>query len=238
MTWHAETIDPDWPYDLNATRFDLDLPTTALLVIDMSLKDVRFPPDSPLARAYPAMADYFNDRIETLVIPNTRKLIDLFRANDRPVVYTRNGTTTSSGGEATPRLRRKAPGQPAHDRTKPAYDVDPRLASTPHDLVVDKLTSGAFTASWLDHALRNMEVRCLVLTGVMTDMCVLGTARGAAELGYETLICADACATLTERAHTEGLMAHARVFGRVDDTQDVIEELNTRGECHASHAPH
>ena len=48
-------------------------------------------------------------------------------------------------------------------------------------LVVDKLTSGAFTASFLDHALRNMNITSLVITGILTDQCVLGTARAAAE---------------------------------------------------------
>jgi len=42
-------------------------------------------------------------------------------------------------------------------------------------------------------------------TGVFTDMCILGTARVASELGYKVLIAEDACATLTQRAHDEAL---------------------------------
>ena len=42
-----------------------------------------------------------------------------------------------------------------------------------------------------------MRARRRVLVGCLTDMCVLGTARGAAELGYNTLVVDDACATLT-----------------------------------------
>jgi nicotinamidase-related amidase len=225
MPWNAQEIDPDWPYDLYATRFELDAATTALLVIDMQGKDVQIAPDAPIAQQYPKMVAYFNERVDTLVVPNISKLMALFRAHDRRIVYTRNGSTTPTGDEVTPRLRRKRRGKPAYRRTSPGYDVDPRLAPAREDLVVDKLTSGAFTASWLDHALRNMEIRGLIVTGVMTDMCVLGTARAAAEIGYDTLICADACATLTERAHTEALLMHARVFGRVADTQQVIEDL-------------
>ncbi len=225
MPWNSQEIDPDWPYDLYATRFDLDATTTALLVIDMQSKDVHIASVAPTAQRYPKMAAYFNERVETLVVPNVIKLIDLFRSHDRKIIYTRNGSTTTTGDEVTPRLKRKRRGKPAYNRSSPGYDVDPRLAPTRQDLVVDKLTSGAFAASWLDHALRNMEIRGLVITGVMTDMCVLGTARAAAEIGYDSLICADACATLTERAHTEALLMHARVFGRVADTQQAIEEL-------------
>ena len=56
-------------------------------------------------------------------------------------------------------------------------------------------------------------------------MCVLGTARGAAELGYNTLVVDDATATLTQRAHDEGLLVFARTFGRVAFADDVWEEL-------------
>ena len=59
----------------------------------------------------------------------------------------------------------------------------PAIAPREDELVVDKLTSGAFNASILDHALRNMDVRDVVIVGISTDMCVHGTARVAAELG-------------------------------------------------------
>ena len=91
--------------------------------------------------------------------------------------------------------------------------------------MVDKLTSGAFNASILDHALRNMGVRDVVIVGISTDMCVHGTARVAAELGYNSLICEDACATYTARAHRDALLMHARVFGRVATTDDVLAEI-------------
>ena len=51
--------------------------------------------------------------------------------------------------------------------------------------------------------------------------------RAAAELGYNVLVVDDACATLTDRAHDEALLAHARVFGRVEYTAATIAELDT-----------
>ena len=78
----------------------------------------------------------------------------------------------------------------------------------------------------LDHALRNMGVEDLVMTGILTDMCVLGTARVASEIGYNSMICEDACATLTQRAHVDALRVHARCFGRVETADDIIIELS------------
>lgn len=230
MSWNPQAIDPDWPYDLMATSFEIDRNAIALLIIDMQAKDMRIEADSEMARRHPHVAAYWNDRIEGIVIPNIRALIDTFRAGTRKIIYTRNGHTTSTGHQVTARLKRKRLSctEPAYDRSSPGYDVEPRLAPRAEDLVVDKLTSGAFTASFLDHALRNMGIRTLIITGVLTDMCVLGTARAASELGYDTLICENACATCTQRAHTEALLVHARGFGRVTTTQQAMDELNKK----------
>ncbi len=110
-------------------------------------------------------------------------------------------------------------------RSTARYEIDERLGPGEDELVMDKLTSGSFTASWMDHALRNMGITNLVITGILSDACVLGTARGAAELGFDTMICEDACATYTLRAHTEAMLMHARMFGRVGQAEDIIAEL-------------
>jgi nicotinamidase-related amidase len=138
------------------------------------------------------------------------------------VVYTRNGAMTPSGAEMTGRLRaREAPGPDRQYRGGPAFEIAADVSPIEHELVIDKPISSAFTASPMDHALRNM-----VITGILTDMCVLVTARVAAELGYNALVCEDACATLTQRAHDEALLMHVRVFGRVSDTEDVLTEMD------------
>ena len=71
-----------------------------------------------------------------------------------------------------------------------------------------------------------MGIGDVVIVGIATDMCVFGTARVAAELGYYSLLCEDACATYTARAQEDAMLMHARVFGRVATTDDVIAELN------------
>ena len=101
----------------------------------------------------------------------------------------------------------------------------PQIAPREDELIVDKLTSGAFNSSILDHSLRNMGVSDVVIVGIATDMCVFGTARVAAELGYNSLLCEDACATYTAKAQEDAMLMHARVFGRVATTEDVIAEL-------------
>lgn len=223
MGWDIRELDPEWPFDVVGTDFRLKAKTTALLVIDIQTARSRIAPESPLARRYPELVRYFNKRLEEMVIPNTQRLLEYFRGAGMKVIFVRNGPITSSGEERTERLRKN--GASADYRGTSGYEIDPRLGPRADEVVVDKLTAGGFTASYLDHALRNMKIKSLVLSGTVTDMCVFSTARTGAELGYETLICEDACAAYTERAHKEALLMHARKFGRVGRTGDVIAEL-------------
>ncbi len=227
MSWNAREHDLEWPFDSYATDFALDPASTALMVIDIQAGSLTKDPDSELGRTHPGIVDYWNRRIRDQVLSNTRRLIESFRHRGLRVVYTRNGAMTPSGDEMTPRLRsREAPASDRQYRGGPAYEIAADVFPSEDELVIDKPISSAFTSSPMDHALRNMGVTDLVITGILTDMCVLGTARVAAELGYNALICEDACATLTQRAHDEALLMHARVFGRVSDTEDVLAELD------------
>ena len=221
MPWQAAAFDPDWPFDILGTSFTLEAPTTALLIIDMQIGQLTVP--RALAD-HNQIQQYWGTRLESVVIPRSRMLLMFFRDQGLKVAFTRNGYSTRYGHESTRRLR---PAKPLTGgfRGHPDYEVDPRLAPRDDEIVVDKLTSGGFTCTWLDHALRNMGISAVGILGVLSDMCVLGTARAAAEIGYDTLICEDACATYTQRAHDESMLMHARKFGRVAQSDDIIAEL-------------
>jgi nicotinamidase-related amidase len=229
MSWNPEEFDPEWPFDLFATHFSLDPASTALLVIDMQIGQFAVKPDSIIAQRFPQIAQYMNQRIENEVLPNIQRLIQYFREQERKIVYTRNGNVTSTADEVTERIKAKKTNDDSGEVTShhgtADYQIDSRLAPTDADLVIDKLTSGGFTASFLEHALRNMNIGTMVLTGVLTDACVFGTARSAAELGFNSLICEDACATYTQRAHEDALLMHARMFGEVDTAERVISKM-------------
>ena len=224
MSWKAEDFDSEWSYDELATKFELRKDKAALLVIDIQKGDLVRDSQSEYGIKYPHIVEYWNTRISDFVIPNTSKLISFFRELGLPVIYTRNGAMTPNGKEMAKRLRKFTKDTPF--RGKDSYEIADQIRPVENELVIDKLTSGAFNFSILDHALRNMKVEDIVIAGILTDMCVLGTARVASELGYNSVISEDACATLTQRAHVEALLMHARVFGRVETSDDIIAELN------------
>ncbi|MAE61275.1 MAG: hypothetical protein CMJ49_07950 [Planctomycetaceae bacterium] len=224
MSWNPQALDPEYPFDLFAPKFQLSKTQTALLVIDMQVEYLEITVDSPVGQQHPAIRNYFNNRVQSTVIPNTVKLINAFQDRKLRTVYTRNGCMTSTGEEMSPRLR-ALNNPPKLWRGTPRYEIADVFAPRPEDLVIDKLTSGGFTHSQLDHALHNYNITDVVIVGLFADMCVFGTARAAAELGYNTLIAEDCTATNTQRAHDEAMLMHARRFGRVATADDVINEL-------------
>jgi nicotinamidase-related amidase len=239
MSWKAEQRDTEWPFEFHATQFDLNPDSTVLLVVDMQAGDMVKNTGDEYGQKYPHVVEYWNSRIVDSVMPGIQQLLGYFREHGMRVVYTRNGAVTPHGEEVTTRLRGRI--ERGNDdpsiryRGAPAYEIAAEIFPTLDELVVDKLTSSAFHNTMLDHALRNLGITDVVVAGVLTDMCILGTARGAAELGYNTLVAEDACGTLTQRAHDEALLMHARVFGRVSTTHDVINELRATHERGRDH---
>ncbi|MDU6652125.1 MAG: isochorismatase family cysteine hydrolase [Streptococcus vestibularis] len=66
---------------------------------------------------------------------------------------------------------------------------------------MDKRHYSAFSGTDLDIRLRERRVTTVVLTGVLTDICVLHTAIDAYNLGYDIEVVESATASLTPEAH-------------------------------------
>lgn len=73
------------------------------------------------------------------------------------------------------------------------------------DVVVTHQRVTGFHGSELDVVLRGAGIDTVVLLGVATNVSVEGTARTASDLGYRTIVVADACSAGTEAAHQASL---------------------------------
>jgi len=223
---------PDWPIPWPA--FDVDWARTALIVIDYQNYSSNLDAGLPkmLTEKYPAIAQYYNRRINEVSIPNTARLIAAFRAAEREVIYTRHGALLPDGRDMILRRRRrdvdamKATDRPhLWSRGSFEHDIVDRLAPLPGDLVIDKNASSAFNGSAIDQLLRNMAIDTLVMTGMATDMCVETTSRDAADRGYNVVVVEDATATFVEEHHLAALSSLARVFAQIWDTERVMTAL-------------
>lgn len=78
---------------------------------------------------------------------------------------------------------------------------------------LDKRHYSAFVGTDLDIRLRERQVDTLVLTGVLTDICVLHTAVDAYNLGYQIEVSQSAVASLTKERHQWALDHFEHVLG-------------------------
>lgn len=87
------------------------------------------------------------------------------------------------------------------------------LAPQPRDFIVKKRRYSAFFGTELDLLLRELEVGTLALTGLVTNICVMGTAQDAAERGYKIEVVQDLVIGLDPEMHQFALKQMKEVFG-------------------------
>ncbi|GAA0665343.1 cysteine hydrolase [Streptomyces malaysiensis subsp. malaysiensis] len=165
------------------SRSSIDVGRTAVLVIDMQNDFVAegAPLEFPEGRR---------------VLPAIRKTLDAARARDMAVVYTAH---VHRPGGADMGIHRDlyppvAAGKALVDGERGAQ-ICPELAPRPGEPVIKKHRYNSFYATDLEIVLRGLGVETVVLTGMTTECCVLGTARGALERGFRSLVISDACAS-------------------------------------------
>ena len=152
MSWNAAELDPQYPFDLFAAKFDLDKAHTALVVIDMQADYLKIAEDSPIGEKYPDIRNYFNTRIDEIVMPNTVKLIRNFRERNLKIAYTRNGCMTSLGDEMSARIR-ALNSPPKLWRGTPRYEIAEAilfLSDPRHDYMTGAtlLVDGGISLPW------------------------------------------------------------------------------------------
>jgi nicotinamidase-related amidase len=101
-------------------------------------------------------------------------------------------------------------------------DLVPELARfVPPARIIDKPAYSAFYLSGLDAFLSDKSVRCLVVTGAETDVCVLSTVLDAVDRGFRVVIVEDALCSSSDAGH-EALMTIYRTR-----MQEQIELINS-----------
>jgi nicotinamidase-related amidase len=75
---------------------------------------------------------------------------------------------------------------------QPLADFQPQFMPDPHEHVIEKNVPDAFTLSGLERWLHQRDIKNLIIVGVSTNNSVEATARSAGNLGFNTIVVADA----------------------------------------------
>jgi nicotinamidase-related amidase len=171
------------------------------------------------------------------IVPVIQRLLDVFRAKRLPVVFTEFVYSQSVPvlvGSLHPEHRPAPPGAPRGfgrpssaclEGTASAETV-PDLAPRPDEMVVRKRGYDAFFGTLLDGALRARNVTSLVVTGTMTDICVLATVTAALHRQYRVTLVEDGVATLWPEIQRAALDIIGRAYGRVVTAKEVIDQIS------------
>jgi ureidoacrylate peracid hydrolase len=164
---------------------------------------------------------WYFQQLEASVIPNMQRLQEAARAAKVEVMYTTIESLTADGRDRS--LDYKITG---FHVPKGSWDgkVIEELAPQGDEIWLPKTSSSVFVSTHIDYILRNLGVKQLILSGIVTDQCVESAIRDACDLGYLVTQVTDACATYTQERHDFSLRA-IKGYCRQRTTDQVIAEL-------------
>jgi nicotinamidase-related amidase len=157
---------------------------------------------------------------------NIARLIDVWQATERPVVFVRH----DSSKPGSP-LRAGYEGNDLKE-----YVEERRGKGAAAELFVTKTVNSAFYGTPdLDAWLKAEGISQVVVAGIQTNMCVETTARMGGNLGYDVLVAYDATYTFDlegpfgwrrsaeEVAQASAVSLHGGGFARVVTTREVVD---------------
>lgn len=167
---------------------------------------------------------WFMDELDARVIPNMQAIQKACRKARIEVMYTTIESLTLDGRDRS--LDYKITGFNVPKGSWDGKVIDP-IAPQGDEIVLPKSSSSVFISTHIDYVLRNLGVRQLVISGLITDQCVESAIRDACDLGYLVTQVTDACATYSKERHANSLRA-IKGYCRQINTAELISELEDK----------
>ena len=200
-----------WKKDIklyNQHVMKLEIKSSALLVIDM--QNYFLNPKSPTFTCG-----------GLAILPNVKSLIQTFRKRKLPVIFTAH--VHKSAGMDGGIMSWWWEGM-LIEGTKEAK-IHSSIAPLPKEKIIYKHRYSAFYNTDLETTLRCLGVTDLVVSGIMTNLCVESTVRDAYFRDYRVHFLLDATGTVDEELHLSTLKNVAFGFAYVTDTETIIKQL-------------
>jgi ureidoacrylate peracid hydrolase len=164
---------------------------------------------------------WFFDQLDTCVILNMQAIQSACRTAGVEVMYTTIESLTLDGRDRS--LDYKITG---FNVPKGSWDgkVVDQIAPVADEIILPKSSSSVFVSTHIDYVLRNLGVKQIVISGLITDQCVESAIRDACDLGYLVTQVTDACLTYTQDRHDHSLKT-IKGYCRQVTTAELVAEL-------------
>lgn len=197
--------------------FDYEKP--ALLVIDMQ-KGFIYP-----GHAFSTPAAYD-------LIPPIRMLLEYFRENKLPVIYTEfvySNHCPCLNGRLFP-CEKDIPdgGERCCFEGDDSVETIDELKPLPGELVIRKYGYDAFAGTSLDYCLRTQGIRTLVMVGILTDECLFASVSGAFHHEYDAVVASDCTVSLSDPRRDVILEVIDKGYGSVYTAGDILKILEAK----------
>jgi nicotinamidase-related amidase len=155
-------------------------------------------------------------------VKNAQRILKACRKKGYDVVHVKMGAQTSNPRH-TAKVNRKADFILPMNAERGRFLEEVRPIEG--ELVFPKTNGGAFTGTNLDFVLRNMDIESLIITGFLTDQCVLATAIAGADIGYDVLLVEDACTATTKENQDAVIRMTKDLFLKAKSTDELMRIL-------------
>ncbi len=208
--------------------YDIDPKKTMLLIVDLQnefcLRDFGEALEFKEAGDWERWEPHY-DHMEKVTIPNAKKLLDYFRANNLPVSFGRIACLREDGEDRSPVQKSEGwNNMLMHVDSFSAKMVEP-LTPQKNEIVVNKTTDGVTTGTNYLRLIYNMGITTVVVCGIVTDQCVASTVRGLADAGHQVITVEDACASADMDLHDAELKIMNVIYTYVLSTDETIDLL-------------
>jgi len=166
---------------------------------------------------------YFFDSLHHTALPNMAKLQKISRKNKIEILYTTIESLTYDGRDRG--LDYKISGFNIAKDSKNAK-IAKEIKPINDEIIFKKSSSSPFISTNLHYILGNLNVKYLVVCGLLSDQCISSTVRDACDLGYFVTLVTDACTTYSEARHTQSI-DHIKGYCRQVTTDEFLEEITS-----------
>jgi len=202
--------------DISFREQKIDKNNTALLVIDLQKGEY-----NPEIISKKPHDKYMWDRINNIVLPNGKIIIDKCRQNKIEVIYTVIESYTKDGRDRG--IDYKISGIFCAKNSKESEVLD-EIKPLENEIIIPKTSSSVFNSTNIEYVLRNLSIQYLMIFGIVTDQCVETAVRDGCDKGFLITLIEDACATHTQERHDNSLKG-VKGYCRIRKTSEILEEL-------------